>query len=740
MSKLELFLLGTPRVYRDGQEIRAFNTRKDLALLAYLAVTGTAHSREALAGLLWSDLPDDKARRNLRNSLSNLRKAIGLAWIYSDGTIGLTDSALWTVDSHRLAAAVNAPFYSTGQGVDPLHLPQLQALEEALALYQGDFLEGFRLLNAALFEEWMIPRREEYRLMALRGLEALTTRSLEAGHFSIGLASSRRLLSLEPWSEIGHRLQMELLARNGQRGAALAQYESCRAILADELGVVPMAETIALYEQIRAGDIKQNPVRATGLGLPAGPVSLISKSEADQTSVPIPHNLPAALVPLIGYASEMAYLQAQTQRAEWRLLTIVGMGGAGKTHLAQESGRRIVAGPAAARFPDGVFFVALDTIPKTEEATAAENQIAVAIAKCIGSALGGNESPQAQIQKYLSDKRMLLILDNMEHLIAGCRLVSQLLQRASGVCILATSRTDLDVQGEYVLELRGLNSPRGASGPTGNQRRINDAMALFVYRAQMVDRHFQVTPDNIEEIAHICQLVDGLPLGIEIAARWVGQLDLKTLGREIATSSDFLRSHRRDIAPRHQSLRAVFNHSWALLPPEHQNVLASLGVFRPSFPAEAGAAIANATAEDLWSLVNRSLLTRRADGTFGIHPAIHQFAGEKLAEDPDRYQFLTQRYIAYYLDLLTKNAPLLFTGAWAEIRTQLFADVENLKAAFWQAIQTDLWAGISGALDTVRYIYDQLGWYWEGAELCCVAAGRLADREEAKYSVIPPHG
>lgn len=751
MSTLELNLLGPLQISLGDAEVTAFNTRKDQALLIYLAETDRAHSREELAALLWSDLPEARARPNLAHALYHLRRAVGPDWFTGQSRVGIVPGDGPRVDTRRLRRAMKFADDSGQKSEETGGPDEWQALEEGLSLYRGDFLQGFHLPNAALFEEWMLARREEYRLMALRGLEQLAAHWLAAGSYARGLKASRRLLALEPWSEQGHVLQMELLARDGQRTAALEQYQSFRTVLADELQVEPLPATTALYEQIRAGAYWPQDASATELaaGITAGMAAVTpfthwegpgrAPGPAPTEPRPLPHNLPAPLVPVIGYGEELSYLQTQIGRGESRLLTLTGMGGAGKTHLALEVGRQTRNGIGTSRFTDGVYFVALDAIAGTNKAEAAENAIAIAVANTLGFAFQGYASPQEQLLARLTDARMLLILDNMEHLLAGSRLVPQLLQKAQGLCILVTSREMLGVQGERIVDLRGLNPTGPTHGADAERPQPNDAVSLFVHRAQMVDHRFRLHKENAAPIARICRLVGGLPLGIEIAAHWLVSFDLATIEERTTAAFDFLRSSRRDIPARHSSLRAVFTHSWELLSPAQQKVLASLARFQPTFQLEAASAITGADHADIDELVSRSLLGRRDKGRFSMHLAIHQFAQEKLQEQDELYREIQERYISYYLDLLASSADVLYAPQWTGVQARLFADMDNLKAAFWQAFQRHQWVALNRAWETMRFLYDNLGWYWEAHEFCVMALRYLSHlevtgTEEEKWS------
>ena len=350
MAKLELFLLGTPQIYVDGQAVNDFNTRKDRALLAYLAVTGTAHSREALAGLLWSELPEVSARRNLRHALSHLQKVIGPQWLAMERGVALTQEQPWSVDVQTLRSAVKS--LTTSQPVKPGRYDNqaIEPLNEVLNLYRGEFLHGFYIHQAAYFEEWVVAQREESRSLTLRGLEVLVERCLAQEAYEPGLAATHRLLQLEPWSETAHCLQMKLLAQSGRRADALAQYEHCRQILAAELGVELLPETTALYRQIQSGQYKL----AGALNQPTLPVqpSLVPPTANATVAVKsvVPNNLFTGLAGFVGRQSELDFISQRLGVADCRLLTIVGPGGMGKTSLALAVGQRLL-GAQGTDFP-----------------------------------------------------------------------------------------------------------------------------------------------------------------------------------------------------------------------------------------------------------------------------------------------------------------------------------------------------------------------------------------------------
>jgi DNA-binding SARP family transcriptional activator len=253
MAHLSLSLLGPFQATLDGKPITAFESDKVRALLAYLAVEADRpHSRDKLAGLLWPERPDRDARNNLRYALSNLRQAIGDREATADRPappfLHVTRQAIqfnaassaW-VDVTALANQLKPP------------QPTIRELEKAVDIYRGEFLEGFSVADSVPFEEWVLFKREHVCRQVLSALHRLAATHERRGEYGRALPYAWRQVELEPWQEKAHRQLMHLLALNGQRGTALAQYEACRRALAEELGVEPAPATTRLYEQIRDG-------------------------------------------------------------------------------------------------------------------------------------------------------------------------------------------------------------------------------------------------------------------------------------------------------------------------------------------------------------------------------------------------------------------------------------------------------------------------------------------------------
>jgi len=783
LNNLELFLFGRVNINVNGREATGFNTRKDRALLIYLAVTGMAQSREHLAGLLWSDLPESKALRNLRHALSHLRKAIGPAWFETTADVALTQKLPWRVDVQTLRTAVD--HLATILPADRTR-HEIETLRQALVLYRGEFLHGFYTQKATLFEEWVVTQRSETHLLALRGLEILAQQALIDGDYQQGLLATRRFLQLEAWSEPAHRLQMQLLAASGQRAAALAHYETCRQILMTELGVVPMPETTEIYRQIQSGhyssgSVEQQPEQprypsmapptAKSITVNTAPVAnevMVSpppRHEIEEVyprpaapprhpehrtphtverreqgrgmpehSESIPNNLFTPLAGFVGRQREVAFISEQLVAANCRLLTVVGPGGMGKSSLALTVGNHLLAN-ASSSFPDGIFWIPLaeSRIDEAEQRTdsfAEETTAAEVVLRAIASQIGCQLSPNApvigQLQSYVQTRRILLIIDNLEHLLDGTASVVTLLTQTPQLKMLVTSRVRLNVRGESLLTLEQLSLPTddyfaATSAAQANPTyaipeeiwQASGAVSMFVQRAQQLDASFAITADTIAPVGQICQLVEGLPLGIELAVSMLPMLSCKKLAAALEESLDVLASDMYDIPSEQRSLRAVFDHSWRLLSSEEQLLLARISIFPGTFDQEALAYIVGASTTALKRLIDQSLVSKVNEARYTLHRTVYAFAKQKLHRWPEQISSLQIQFAHFYLGFLARMEQGLTSGGYALATKQIHAELENVHVAWRWAVNHQMAAELNRSIYALALYSEQHRFYLE---------------------------
>jgi predicted ATPase/transcriptional regulator with XRE-family HTH domain/Flp pilus assembly protein TadD len=420
---------------------------------------------------------------------------------------------------------------------------------------------------------------------------------------------------------------------------------------------------------------------------------------------PAPSRLPAILTPFVGRAPEQAELVALLGRPDCRLVTLLGPGGVGKTRLAVETGRTIQG------FADGVAFVSLAPVTAT-------SLIVPAIGDAIGVAFSGMGDLLAQLVSHLREQRLLLILDNLEQLLdpagATLGLLEQLLAQAPGVSVLATSRERLRLAGEWVLELDGLPVPQPQAQA---QPHAAPALRLFAEHAERIDRAFRLTPDNEATIATICRTVDGLPLGIELAAAWTRLLPLDEIALELGRGLDAAHLSPRTLPARHRSLRAVVDYSWQLLNAEEREGLRRLAVFQGGFTREAAAQVAGAGLGVLAGLVDKSLLRRGAGGRYDFHEIIRQHADARLREYPDELAATRGRHAVYYLRLVAERDQRLKGAGQAAATAEIGAEIDNIRAAWPWAAANGLLDELEGAGEVLHWFYEFRSWLQEGAAL-----------------------
>jgi predicted ATPase/DNA-binding SARP family transcriptional activator len=714
MAQLAMSLLGSLEVRLAGAPASGFESNKVRALLAYLAIEADrAHHRQVLAGLLWPDWPDRTARTYLRNALSNLRRIIGdheaspPFLIITPRTLQFNRASDYWLDVAAFEEKV---------GMAPAAASAPQPSEDAVALYRGDFLEGFSLKDSPAFEDWSLMIRERLQRQVLTALSQLARYYERRGEYARATDYAWRQAELAPWQEEAHQQLMRILALGGQRSAALAQYETCCGLLREELGVDPALETTHLYEQIREGELGK---------------------QADKETKP--HNLPASLTPLIGRETELAEISDHLQDPDCRLLTLVGPGGSGKTRLALEAATNLISDTQTDRFRHRLFFISLAPLQSVET-------IVPTIAQALGFSFHSPDDPLQELLDYLRWKSLLLVLDNFEHLLDGVGLVAEILKRAPAVKILVTSRARLNMQGETLFPVAGLDYPAlevhavyalsdalsAAPSHEDRNRKLQDvaeygAVRLFLHRARQVEPEFEPTTDDLRHITHICHLVQGMPLGILLAAAWMQMLTPADIVTQLSEQSlDFLEMDWCDVPTRHRSMRAVFDSSWKILTGREREVFQGLSVFRGGFTYQAAQQVVGASLRELMALANKTLLHRTPSRRYDLHELVRQYAGEKLAHSLDGGVAIWDRYSAYYATALQEWAAALKGSGQQAVLAEIEADLQNAQAAWNWAVERGHVEHCAQAIEGLGRFYEWRARYREGEKACRLAANKFS--------------
>lgn len=706
MPKLAISLLGRFEAKLNGEPLISFISDKARALLAYLVVeAGRPHRRAYLAGLFWADQPEKKALQSLRMALSNLRKVLGdqenaIPYLFATRESlqfnPESDFALDVKDFLRRLEKALAP-QSGGLYPDRFH-PGL--LRGALELYQGHFLDQFFLKDSSPFEEWASLERENLSRQMFVAVDLLAKYHERRGEISLARKYASRLVALVPWDEYGHRELIRYLGMEGHWSAAGAQYRSLQRILQEELNLSPGPGTEKFMDQIRDGEHNNTPI-------------------APRLPSPV-QNLPPALPHFVGRQSELDDLLEMVLSPDYRLVTLVGPGGIGKTRLAQEAGHILVG-----LFEHGVYFVPLSGIFSSED-------LLTTIAGVLGYTFQGSRDPLRQLLGFIGEKNLLIILDNCEHLLfppdgenlALDQIIVHILLETPNVKILATSRQRLNLRAEWLFPVDGLPYPPAPNKP-GDQ--ISDlvvsfcSVQLFEKIASQVSPRFRLQ-DHFESVSRICRLMDGLPLGIELAAAWVRHQSPEGIAVRISADYDALQGTARDIPARHRSLSAVFKHSWDLLSQEERQVLERLSVFRGGFDFAAAVQVCGATRQTLVSLVDKSLLQGSLDTRYSMHGIIRQFAAEWLSQDSLMESEVRKGHAEYYGDYINQQAGGLRGAGHTAALKRLQVDVDNIRAAWSWAVEHQDISILSNACAGLHQYYDMQSWFQDGARLFKVAA------------------
>lgn len=698
MTRLVISLLGPTQFVLDGTPIASFPYDKVRALLARVAAEPErVQRRESLAGLLWPEQDERAARHSLSQAVWSLRRALAddgdsSILLVTRDAIGLSPEAGVQADVAELEAtldAVDAHPHATGV----ICRQCAGRLAAASRLYRGPFLEDLSLPDSAEFAEWALVRREQIAARVARGLDSLAAYHQARGEHDRAAEAAGRLVRIDPYDEGARRRLMQALAAAGQRAAALAQYDECRQLLADELGVEPDDETTSLYQQIRDDARPALAGSRPGRRLPSG--------------------LPLDVTPFVGREAELRRIAALLDEPDCRLVTLVGPGGIGKTRLA------VRAAAAGGAFRDGVRFIALAGV-------AEPGLLPVTIADALGIRLARAPSPAEQVAGALREREILLVLDNVEQLLAGVTFLAELLDRAPDVQLIATSRERLGLRGEWVVEVGGLELP----GPEVSAAR-SSAVQLFAHSARRVRPDFEVGPDTLEDVVRVCRLTGAMPLGIELAAAWLPTLSCAEIAVEIERSLDFLAAETRDAPERHRSIRVVFDRSWERLTDDEQRVFSRLAVFRGGVSRDAAEAIAGGSLPVLSALVAKSLARRDASGRFEVHELLRQYAAARLAERPADEEETRDRHCAWFCDLLARRRTELSGAGQQRVLEEIGSDHENVRATWARAIERRRVADILKAVHG----------YWLYAEV----TGRYLETQEILGQVIAmlsaePHG
>ncbi|HTT11028.1 MAG TPA: tetratricopeptide repeat protein [Burkholderiaceae bacterium] len=649
-----LILFGPPQVEFAGTTAAlAFERRSQL--LVFLALKGSWVGRAELAALFWPELETRLAYTNLRKVLFRFQSFPWSGGLQRQGGAARFDAST-DVQAFELALGAGR-------------------VEHALRLQRGELLAGFDDGQSDAWSSWLSFERERIATAARNAiLLRLGAPDLAA---AAGIALATQLLALDPLDEAALLAQMRLLARDGQGARARHAYQAFEARLADELGLVPGAELKQLADALGA------------------------------SAVPAQRPPPPAAASddgFVGRSLELREIARLLAQEGCRLLTLIGPGGVGKSRLARRaletSGRD---------YPDGAIFVALEDIGSARE-------IGALLARELGIEPVARANPLDRVIELLQGRRLLVVLDNFEHLTGDASILETLLQASPGLKLVVTSRMRLATASEWLLPLEGMPWP----DPEDEEHAEGfDAVRLFVRSARRVQPAL-VVANEIASIIDICRRVEGLPLALELTAGWTRVLSCRDIAAELGRGAELLRAADASHAVRHASIEAVFDRSWRLLSARERSVLTRLAVFRGGFTAGAARDIAAASLPVLGALVDKSLL-RKSGERLLLHPLVHQLAGLRLSDDPEARSATERAHALYFHRLLAQLRRPVGSGD-REALERIGSEFDNCRRAWRWAVRNEAVDELSRSTQTLFDFVDHQGGLEDALELLREAA------------------
>jgi predicted ATPase/DNA-binding SARP family transcriptional activator len=659
---LTVGLLGAVELRRDGERI-ALPGGKTTELLVRLALeAGRTVRSERLIDDLWGDEGVATAKNTLQSKVSQLRKALGSPDLVKGGAAGyslaLDPSAVDAIEVCRLAELASTLLAAGDSG------ESLRASSAALEMFRGE------LLTDSGEAEWLRPHRARLVEAHEQLIEDAMAARLEMGAAAELIGELEALVQLHPLRERFRGQLMLALYRAGRQADALRAYQAARAVLGEELGLEPGRE----LQRLEAAILAQDP-----------DLDLRERTREGSRDGARSGNLPAAVSSFIGRSRELD--DVSNLVGTRRLVTLVGPGGAGKTRLALEVGERV-----RADFGDGVWLIELAPLKSGSDVTSA-----------VATAVGLDDS--GRLERYVAERRMLLLFDNCEHVIDDAASVAASLLRAGpGVSVLATSRERLGASGELLYSLHSLEA--------------DEAAELFVERARAGGLPADAV-DQFDAIARICDQLDRMPLALELAAARTRSLSLDEIVERVEDRFALLTGGDRTAAPRHQTLRGVVDWSYELLFGAEQRVFRHVSIFAGGFDlhaAESLCASDETPASDiidlLGNLVDKSLVTvshRDGQSRYTLLQTLADYGRDRL-HDAAEYDDARDRHLCWMVALATEAESRLRGPAQLAWVERAGRERDNIRAALAWAVER------GRAADAVTIVAGfGYAWYISGA-------------------------
>jgi len=510
--------------------------------------------------------------------------------------------------------------------------------QDALDHYKGEFLQGLKTESLGL-ETWLELQRSSLAEQCLEASLKLAKRWEQEMNYSEAITLVKSQLQVQPYEESLLQVLMRCYYLQGNTEAALKQFEQFARLLTEDMALEPSEESQYLAQSIREGK------------------NLIKRR----------HNLPVQATPFLGRKQELRELSALLRQEDCRLITVLATGGMGKTRLSIE-----LAQTQLQHFPEGVFFVALASLSSQEG-------LPLSIASALNVGLQAQASVESQVIDYLRDKSMLIILDNFEHVLEAALYLVELLEKCPKLKFLVTSRERLKVRAEHSFILTGLDIASYSAEQSAS-------VQLFVQSAKRLKQGFTFK-NHLSDITHICNMVEGMPLAIELASTWISLLDPKAIAKEIKQDLHFLATDLQDYPERHKNMYSLMHSSWQRLDSETQQVFAVLSLFAAPFSQEAAQQLSACGLKQLLDLEQRLLIRRNEQGLLDMHPLVKQFSYQKLMQDAEVHEQSKRAMARYFSNCLVTHQERFHSQEQVRILSLIAEQLNNHLLALTYALE-----------------------------------------------------
>lgn len=724
MPQLRLALFGGCTVTMDGERAGSPLSTHAQALLAYLAVNrDTTFTRHALGKLFWPDVEESVAATNLQAAIAEVQNLLNQRLydappflLANQEQVTLNPASSISVDTIVFENHLYAVNHHQHRKTDAC--PQcIQNLSKAAALYTGPFLAGI-VVDSEVFELWRHTLCEQYGRQALGVLDTLCSHYQLVGEFESLVDCARKQLTLDPWRESAHIYLVKSLLSLGELDSAKAYVVSLRQKYREAFNQdVPTALVEAYLTFQKSQGLADN---------------LSDESTTMSREKVTAMTLPQLGMPIIGREAELMQLSDWLSEDIDQCIVLMGPGGVGKTHLA-------VAAAESTRgsFANGIAYYALPEM-ETSRGQASEHPLDAyqhfmmnVMQEALGMTPGKEFTDVQHIFDQLNDREFLFIVDNAERCPAAVTyLIDRMSLLAPRMTVLICSRRHIDFRNARVLEVSPLPFPQQTDRTLAEDYA---SIRLFNAYAQKYQPKFALTEETMPAVIDICQQLEGLPLGLVLAASWVANFSVRQIADAVKTDLSVLVSTSPFILQRHQSLQSVFEESWHLLSASEQKLLVKLAVFRGGFDMSAAVAIVKEDGnieEILGLLLKNGFLIEVNQGRYDLPRIVQQYVMNTLAladEDGCEYQ-IHFRYACYYLN----------PDAWKKDGVGFDSDIQNIRHAWqWAAARGEIATFYPGLMGWIQLL-ERRGRFQEGSTSSEILIWRLKYRDDidAELSVI----